>query len=125
MTALNQEDIISNTKTVVQGLDTLRNEHNQILNSLLSSMQTIKEKNGETNLVEEKANILKKSIDMIDLGLGEAQVSAFICVRYLNGKGKTLRAPLRPPPSSPPFYTGRRNLLKVLNVKTTSSSCID
>ena len=74
MTALSQEDIITNTKTVVQGLDTLRNEHNQILNSLLSSMKAIKEKNGETNLVEEKTNILKRSIDQIDLGLGEAQV---------------------------------------------------
>ena len=88
MTALSQEDIISNTKTVVQGLDTLRNEHNQILNSLLSSMQTIKEKNGgETTLVEEKTDILKKSIDMIDLGLGEAQVSG-LCVWKRVGGGR-------------------------------------
>ena len=78
MTSLSQEEIISNTKTVVQGLDTLRNEHNQILDSLLSSMKTIKEKNGETNLVEEKTNILKRSIDQIDLGLGEAQVSKLL-----------------------------------------------
>ena len=75
MTALTQEEIISNTKTVVQGLDTLKNEHHQILNSLLSSMKTIKKENGDTNLVEEKTNILKKSQEMIELGLGEAQVS--------------------------------------------------
>ena len=39
-------------------------------------MQTIKEKNmdSSTNLVEEKTNILKKSIESIELGLGEAQV---------------------------------------------------
>ena len=74
MTALSQEDIISNTKTVVQGLDTLKNEHHQILNSLLSSMKTIKQEKGDTNLVEEKTNILKKSLEMIELGLGESQV---------------------------------------------------
>lgn len=76
MTALSQEEIISNTKTVVQGLETLKNEHHQILNSLLSSMKTIKKENGDTNLVEEKSSILKKSLDMIDLGLGESQVSS-------------------------------------------------
>ncbi len=75
MTALSQEEIISNTKTVVQGLDTLKNEHHQILNSLLSSMKTIKLEHGDTNLVEEKTDILKKSLEAIDLGLGEAQVS--------------------------------------------------
>ena len=74
MTALSQEEIISNTKTVIQGLDTLKNEHHQILNSLLSSMKTIKMESGDTNLVEEKSNIIKKSLDQIELGLGEAQV---------------------------------------------------
>ncbi len=76
MTALTQDEIITNTKTVVQGLDTLKNEHHQILNSLLSSMKTIKKENGDTNLVEEKTNILKKSLEMIELGLGEASVSS-------------------------------------------------
>lgn len=78
MTALSQEDIITNTKTVIQGLDTLKNEHNQILNSLLSSMKTIKRENGDTNLVEEKTNILQISLETIELGLGEAQVSGLI-----------------------------------------------
>ena len=75
MTALTQDEILGSTKTVVQGLDTLKNEHNQILNSLLSSMKTIKKENGDTNLVEEKTSILKKSLEMLELGLGEAQVS--------------------------------------------------
>lgn len=60
---------------LLQGLDTLKNEHHQILNSLLSSVKTIKKENGDTNLVEEKSGILKKSLEMLDLGLGEAQVS--------------------------------------------------
>ena len=52
-------------------------EHHQILNSLLSSMKTIKDQSGDTNIVEEKANLLKKSLEMIDLGLGEAQVKEY------------------------------------------------
>ena len=36
MTALTQEEIISNTKTVTQGLETLKNDHYQILNGLIS-----------------------------------------------------------------------------------------
>ena len=74
MTSLSQEDIMSNTKTVVQGLDTLKNEHHQILNGLLTSVKTIKKENGDTNLMEEKTNILKKSLETIELGLSEAQV---------------------------------------------------
>lgn len=75
MTSLSQEDIMSNTKTVIQGLDTLKNEHHQILNGLLTSMKSIQKENGDTNLMEEKTNILKKSLETIELGLSEAQVS--------------------------------------------------
>lgn len=76
MTSLSQEEIISGTKTIIQGLDTLKNEHHQILNGLLSSMKTIKKENEDTNLMEEKTNRLKKSLETIELGLSEAQVSA-------------------------------------------------
>lgn len=86
MTALTQEEIINNTKTVISGLDTLRNEHHQILNSLLSSMKTIKRENGDTNLVEEKTNILKRSLETLDLGLAEAQV----CSRRIGRLGVML-----------------------------------
>jgi chromosome segregation ATPase len=75
MTSLSQEEIISGTKTIMQGLDTLKNEHHQILNGLLSSMKTIKKENEDTNLMEEKTNRLKKSLETIELGLSEAQVS--------------------------------------------------
>lgn len=37
-------------------------------------MKTIKKENGDTNLVEEKTCILKKALETIDLGIGEAQV---------------------------------------------------
>lgn len=97
MTALSQEEIISNTKTVIQGLDTLKNEHNQILNSLLTSMKTIRKENGDTNLVEEKANILKKSVDSIELGLGEAQVMMALAnhLQHTEAEKQKLRAQVR------------------------------
>ncbi|CAH1791618.1 unnamed protein product [Owenia fusiformis] len=97
MTALSQEEIISNTKTVVQGLDTLKNEHHQILNSLLSSMKTIKKENGDTNLVEEKTGILKKSIETIELGLGEAQVMMALAshLQHVEAEKQKLRAQVR------------------------------
>lgn len=74
MTALNQDEIVSSTRTVIQGLDTLKNDYQQILNAQLSSIKTIKRENGDTNLVEEKTQILQKSLEIIELGLGEGQV---------------------------------------------------
>ncbi|XP_074660410.1 kinesin light chain-like isoform X1 [Tubulanus polymorphus] len=97
MTALSQDEIINNTKTVVQGLETLKNEHNQILNSLFTSMKTIKKENGDTNLVEEKTGILKKSVEMIELGLGEAQVMTSLAshLQHVEAEKQKLRAQVR------------------------------
>ena len=97
MTTLSQDDIIGNTKTVIQGLDTLKNEHHQILNGLLTSMKTIKkENNGDTNLMEEKTDILKKSLETIELGLGEAQVSDALFIISSSLYSKTcLKQPLK------------------------------
>nr|XP_061793897.1 kinesin light chain 4-like isoform X3 [Nerophis lumbriciformis] len=69
---LSQEEIISNTKLVIQGLEALKNEHNSILHSLLETIKCLK-KDEEANLVHEKSNLLRKSVEMIELGLGEAQ----------------------------------------------------
>ena len=93
MTSLSQEEIISGTKTITQGLDTLKNEHHQILNGLLSSMKTIKKENEDTNLMEEKTNRLKKSLETIELGLSEAQVRGQTqAVKYCLKKQKWLFA---------------------------------
>jgi hypothetical protein len=77
--AMTQEEIISSTKTVVQGLETLRMEHHQVLNGLQASINTIKNENVTTSLIEEKIAILKKSMEMIELAMGEAQVGKRIC----------------------------------------------
>nr|XP_022329220.1 kinesin light chain-like isoform X2 [Crassostrea virginica] len=97
MTSLSQEEIISGTKTITQGLDTLKNEHHQILNGLLSSMKTIKKENEDTNLMEEKTNRLKKSLETIELGLSEAQVMMALAnhLQHVEAEKQKLRAQVR------------------------------
>lgn len=69
-----QDEIINNTKNVVRGLETLKNEHSGILNSLHSNHDS----DGETELETEKGSIIQESIEKIELGLGEAQVRIFL-----------------------------------------------
>uniref|UniRef100_A0A8C2ZG07 Kinesin light chain n=1 Tax=Cyclopterus lumpus TaxID=8103 RepID=A0A8C2ZG07_CYCLU len=66
MERLSQDEIVLNTKAVVQGLETLRGEHAQLLNSLLDCTQP--------PAAQEKSGLLRKSMEAIELGLGEAQV---------------------------------------------------
>ena len=67
MTALTQEEVVSHTRTVVQGLEALKSEHNSILGGLNPN------NNSDSNVVE-KSGILQRSLDQIELGLSEAQV---------------------------------------------------
>uniref|UniRef100_H2Z633 Kinesin light chain n=1 Tax=Ciona savignyi TaxID=51511 RepID=H2Z633_CIOSA len=69
------DGIVTSTRAVMQGLEQLKNEHNSILHSLLATLNAIRrEKDEDVNLVEEKSNIIKKSLEMIELGLGEAEM---------------------------------------------------
>lgn len=70
---LTQDEIMSKTKQVIQGLEALKNEHNSILQSLLQTLKCL-HKEDESNLVEEKSSMIRKSLDMLELGLSEAQV---------------------------------------------------
>lgn len=76
MTQMTQEEIVSNTKTVMQGLEALKNEHSSILHGLTSTMEVANQADraNMSNVIEEKSGLVRKSIDMIELGLGEAQV---------------------------------------------------
>lgn len=77
MTQMTQEEIVTNTKTVVQGLEALKNEHANILHGLTSNLEVAVgavERANMANVMEEKSGLVRKSIDMIELGLGEAQV---------------------------------------------------
>merc|ERR1719272_2626336 len=56
-----QEEIVINAQTLTKGLQALKTEHE----SLLKGVDAIK---------SEKSTLLEKSLEMIDLGLGEAHV---------------------------------------------------
>ncbi|UJR36261.1 hypothetical protein I4U23_028991 [Adineta vaga] len=66
---MNEEDILQSTRFVIQGLDALKTEHGKILEKILHSSEVI-----SANKMEEKVGLLRKSMDLIDLGIGEAQV---------------------------------------------------
>ncbi|KAG4072160.1 hypothetical protein HA402_015659 [Bradysia odoriphaga] len=61
MTQMTQDEIVSNTKTVLQGLEALRVEHVSLINGLGTGKN-------------ERSDIVQKNIESIELGLGEAQV---------------------------------------------------
>lgn len=65
-----QDEIINNTRNVVRGLETLKNEHSGILNNLNSNHG----RDVGSDLEKEKGSIIQESIEKIELGLGEAQV---------------------------------------------------
>ncbi|XP_029427567.1 kinesin light chain 3 isoform X3 [Rhinatrema bivittatum] len=74
---MNAEDIVMNTRQVVKGLEALRNE-NRVLSHMLEEalLQKQEEKVGKADmeLQEEKHRLLRKSLETIDLGLGEAKM---------------------------------------------------
>jgi ABC-type phosphate transport system auxiliary subunit len=80
---MTQEEIVSSTKTVSQGLEALRAEHQSILQGLNGSLKAATQEKLDANVIEEKANLIQKSLDMIDLGLGEAQARAFVLTSAL------------------------------------------
>uniref|UniRef100_A0A8C6LSF9 Kinesin light chain n=1 Tax=Nothobranchius furzeri TaxID=105023 RepID=A0A8C6LSF9_NOTFU len=70
---LSQDEIISRTKQVIQGLEALKQEHHSILDGLLGTLRCLKQ-DEEGVLVEEKSLMIRKSLEMLELGLSEAQV---------------------------------------------------
>ncbi len=63
---MSQDDILQSTKSVIQGLDALKNEHGKMLESIVDSMHSSTQT--DTNKLEEKVGLLRKSMDMIELG---------------------------------------------------------
>lgn len=70
---LTQEQIISKTKMVIQGLEALKSDHSLMLHSLIETIRYLN-MDEEAGLVHEKSSLLHKSVEMIELGLEEAQV---------------------------------------------------
>lgn len=68
MTVMSQEEMMVGIKTVAQGLEALKNE--LIASNNPSGQNTMQP--------EEKQSMLQKTLDMTELGLGEAQVRSFV-----------------------------------------------
>ena len=91
MTAVSQEEVVNHTRTIVQGLEALRHEHTNILAGLDTAIKhsaaTTPDASSPTegrDNVPEKAGILQKSLDQIELGLSEAQVTYFLDIVSLH-----------------------------------------
>ncbi|XP_028967450.1 kinesin light chain [Galendromus occidentalis] len=92
MTAMNQDEIIANTKTVIQvGSETTKNEHNSILDGLA----TVQDANN--SVVDEKVTFLRRSLESLELGLGEAQVIMALAahIQQVEAEKQKLRAQVR------------------------------
>lgn len=77
MTAMTQEEIVAAVKTVAQGLEALRSEHAGLLHGLHEAPDPV---------ANERASMVQQSADMIELGLGEAQVSVILVALNLEMK---------------------------------------
>ncbi|XP_055466623.1 kinesin light chain 2 isoform X1 [Psammomys obesus] len=66
---LSQDEIVLGTKAVIQGLETLRGEHRALLAPLASHEAGEAEPGSQ-----ERCLLLRRSLEAIELGLGEAQV---------------------------------------------------
>ncbi|XP_042222865.1 kinesin light chain-like isoform X2 [Homarus americanus] len=96
MTALTQEEVASHTRTVVQGLEALRNEHNSILSGINTTLASSHHP-PDSNVISEKAGILQKSLDQIELGLSEAQIMLALAshLQTVEAEKQKLRAQVR------------------------------
>ncbi|KAE9556658.1 hypothetical protein FO519_000064 [Halicephalobus sp. NKZ332] len=72
MTGMSQEEILASTKTVANGLDALKQEHETIRTQLSSTSDALT--GDEKHLIEEKTSIIDRNLESIKLGLEEAQV---------------------------------------------------
>ena len=75
MTMISQDEIVSNAKTVTKGLEALRQEHESILGGIKTTLES-SDLGTENSLIQEKCNLIQRSLEMIELGLGEAHVMA-------------------------------------------------
>lgn len=68
MACLTQDEIVSRTRTVLQGLESLKTENSQLLINLNAAAKA------EDDITNEKITLIKKSAEAMELGISEAQV---------------------------------------------------
>lgn len=82
---MSQEDILQNTRSVVQSLEALKNEHSSMIRNLVDKLDLSKRQqqpqltadvvvNNSRTIIEEEISILKNSDEMVHLGIAEATV---------------------------------------------------
>lgn len=71
---MNQDDILQNTRGVIQSLDTLKNEHSAMIKTLVDKLEGVTNDLNGRSIVEEEISILKNSDEMVHLGISEATV---------------------------------------------------
>lgn len=71
---MNQDDILQNTRGVIQSLDTLKNEHSTMIKTLIDKLESMTTDINSRTIVEEEISILKNSDEMVHLGISEATV---------------------------------------------------
>ena len=76
--SVSQDDILRQTKSVVQGLDALRADHKQMLASLQAKNNNASSTDLDMTTVDDRINILVQSLEKLELGIGEAQVNFLI-----------------------------------------------
>lgn len=88
-----EEDVLRRTRKAIRDLNTLRNEHNSLINNIQIAS---KDNNADLDkdFRDERLNILKHSQEAIDLALEEAEVTMFLAnhLQYLEGEKLKLRA---------------------------------
>lgn len=80
----------------MQGLEALRNEHNSILSGISSTLSSTHHP-PDSNVISEKAGILQRSLDQIELGLSEAQIMLALAshLQTVEAEKQKLRAQVR------------------------------
>lgn len=80
---LSGEEILCSTQQVIAGLEALRGENRTLLDSLQETLQS-QTSSESGSLEQEKTSIILESLERIELGLGEAQVSNTVIFIYLS-----------------------------------------
>ncbi|XP_030098294.1 kinesin light chain 3 isoform X4 [Mus musculus] len=93
---LNPEELVRQTRQVVQGLEALRAEHHSLAGHLAEALAGPGPVAG-VELLEEKQQVVNHSLEAIELGLGEAQVLLALSahVSVLEAEKQRLRAQAR------------------------------
>ncbi|XP_027714320.1 kinesin light chain 3 [Vombatus ursinus] len=99
---MSPEELVSQTRHVVQGLEALRAEHRSLAGRLQDALTEAGTSSGEVtfpglDLLEEKHHALSQSLEAIELGLGEAQVLLALSTHMgaLEAEKQRLRAQAR------------------------------